>query len=531
MNKLSLNSSHIEAVKSLAQTFMENLNTEHGAMLRILISLEEILLNYQESFGPEQTVFFTCYTKLGQQRMELILPGPPSEPFREDENSLILRRLLSQMEIAPTWRYLKGENHVLFTVPKAQKKRQLTVPGALAFSLTLGLLFRFLAPDLGNTINEALLSPVLDAIMGLLSMISGPLIFFSIAWGVYGIGDLSTLNRIGKKMFSRFFLLLVGYSAMSMFLQLPMLSVTPGQGGALDLSSMGDLIFSIVPDNFLMPFQQENPMQIIFLSAIMGMALLVLGSKTSVAADLVGQCNQVAMLIIKWISGAIPLIIFCCSFDMALDIQIRQLMDLGGFALIHLVTTCLAALISFFSVVVKLKVKPLWLFQKLLPAAGIGLATASSSAALEKSMTQCRKELGIHGSLVNFGVPLGQVIFMPTAALQYVNVSIFLALMYEKPITPLFLFSTLLLSVMLSIAIPPIPGADITAFTLLFAQMGIAPSALAILLPVNMILDFTDTAISILCLQCELTQVANQCGLLNKSRLLSQPRAEKNPES
>ena len=524
MMKFCLSPGDIEEVKSQAQTFMEGLHTQHGAQLRILISLEEILLNYQQAFSQDQTLYLSCYTRMGQQRIELILPGNAWEPFGSEEDNVILGRLLSHMEIAPVWRYLKGENHILFTVPKAQKKRQLTVPGALAFSLTLGLLFRFFSPELGNRLNDVLLSPVLSAIMGLLSMISGPLIFFSIAWGVYGIGDLATLNRIGKKMFSRFFLLLLGYSAMSMFLQLPMLSVTPGQGGALDLSSMGDLIFSMVPDNFLTPFQQENPMQIIFLSAIMGMALLVLGSKTSVAADLVDQCNQVAMLIIKWISGAIPLIIFCCSFDMALDIQIRQLMDLGGFALIHLATTCLAALISFFAVVVKLKVKPLRLFQKLLPAAGIGLATASSSAALEKNMTQCRKELGIHGSLVNFGVPLGQVIFMPTAALQYVNVSIFLALMYEKPITPMFLFSTLLLSVMLSIAIPPIPGADITAFTLLFAQMGIAPSALAILLPVNMILDFTDTAISILCLQCELTQVADQCNLLDRHRLRSKPR-------
>lgn len=525
MNKLTLSPRHIETAKAQAQAFMENLNTDHSAQLRILISLEEILLNYQQDLGQEQTVILSCYTKFSQQRIELILPGNPCEPFREDENSLILGRILSHMEFAPVWRYIKGENHVLFTVPKPPKKRQLTIPGALILSLLSGLAFRFLAPELGNTLNEALLSPILDTIMGLLSMISGPLIFFSIAWGVYGIGDLATLNRIGKKMLGHFFLLLVGISAASIFLQMPAIPLAKGQGsGNLELCGMGDLIFSMIPGNLLLPFQEGNPMQIIFLSAVMGMALLILGGKTGLAADLVDQCNQIAMLIIKWISGTIPLIIFCCSFDMALDIQFRQLADLGSFALIHLLTTCLAGAFSFLGVVIRLKVRPSVLFQKLLPAAGIGLATASSSAALEKNMSQCRQELGIGSSLVNFGVPLGQVIFMPTAALQYVNVSIFLALMYELPITPLFLLNTLLLSVMLSIAIPPIPGADITAFTLLFAQMGIGPGALAILLPVNMILDFTDTAISILCLQCELTQVADQCGLLNKSRLRARPK-------
>ena len=52
-------------------------------------------------------------------------------------------------------------------------------------------------------ISEELITPVFGSFMGLLSAISGPLIFLSVAWGIYSIGDTATLGTIGKRMISR----------------------------------------------------------------------------------------------------------------------------------------------------------------------------------------------------------------------------------------------------------------------------------------------------------------------------------------
>lgn len=43
--------------------------------------------------------------------------------------------------------------------------------------------------------------------MGFLSAISGPLIFLSVLWGIYSIGDVASFSKIGKRMIVRFLLM------------------------------------------------------------------------------------------------------------------------------------------------------------------------------------------------------------------------------------------------------------------------------------------------------------------------------------
>lgn len=66
----------------------------------------------------------------------------------------------------------------------------------------------------------------------------------------------------------------------------------------------------------------------------------------------------------------------------------------------------------------KCKVKPGVLIKKLLPTFLIALSTSSSSAAFGTNIESC-KALGIDKKLINFGVSIGQIIFMPAGAIQF----------------------------------------------------------------------------------------------------------------
>ncbi len=48
-----------------------------------------------------------------------------------------------------------------------------------------------------------MITPVFDTFMGLLSAVAGPLIFLSVAGGIYNIGDIATLGKVGKRIISR----------------------------------------------------------------------------------------------------------------------------------------------------------------------------------------------------------------------------------------------------------------------------------------------------------------------------------------
>ena len=61
----------------------------------------------------------------------------------------------------------------------------------------------------------------------------------------------------------------------------------------------------------------------------------------------------------------------------------------------------------------KCRVKLGVLIKKLLPTFLIALSTASSSAAFGTNIESC-KALGIDKKLINFGVSIGQIIFMPS---------------------------------------------------------------------------------------------------------------------
>lgn len=56
--------------------------------------------------------------------------------------------------------------------------------------------------------------------------------------------------------------------------------------------------------------------------------------------------------------------------------------------------------------------------KKVAPTFLIGLSTASSAAAYSTNVECCEKQLGIDRQIINFGIPLGQVVFMPGAAVN-----------------------------------------------------------------------------------------------------------------
>lgn len=59
------------------------------------------------------------------------------------------------------------------------------------------------------------------------------------------------------------------------------------------------------------------------------------------------------------------------------------------------------------------KVSPVLLLKKAWPTLVIALTTASSAAAFNTNVNDANMELGIDRKLVEFGIPIGQVLFMP----------------------------------------------------------------------------------------------------------------------
>lgn len=98
-----------------------------------------------------------------------------------------------------------GENLGLDTITissgKAEQSNLKKCGIAIVLAIVCGLLFRYLAPeDVNNFLSTKILGTITTVFMNALKMVTGPLIFFSLAACIGSFTDMKLLGRIGGKV-------------------------------------------------------------------------------------------------------------------------------------------------------------------------------------------------------------------------------------------------------------------------------------------------------------------------------------------
>lgn len=359
--------------------------------------------------------------------------------------------------------------------------------------------------------------------MGFLSAISGPLIFLSVLWGIYSIGDVASFGKIGKRMIVRFLLMSTLLLLIAACATVPFFTVSLGGSNKADFSDLYQMLLDIVPSNLITPFTEGNPLQIIFIAVIFGASMLVMNDKMTVVSKFVEQLDFIVQFIMKCFNSFISLIIFLSLFNMF----IGKNSGIGAAALkpvLLAVMGCIVVMAVYIVIVcVHRRITPLIFVKKLLPTFIIALTTASSAAAYSTNIETCEKKLGIDKKIINFGLPLGQVVFMPGGAIMFFCIGICMAESFHVEITITRLVTLFIITLVLGIAAPPVPGGGLTCCMILITQLGIPEEAIPIAIAVQMVLDFPATAANIFCLQSELTELAGGLDMLDTKILRTNP--------
>ncbi|MCF0248588.1 MAG: cation:dicarboxylase symporter family transporter, partial [Synergistes sp.] len=257
-------------------------------------------------------------------------------------------------------------------------------------------------------------------------------------------------------------------------------------------------------------------------SMVLGIVLLLLGSRVSPVKSMLSMLNEVANFIMIYISRFLPLFIFLSVFNIFLSELGIIGNDIKGFIkmpVISILGCYLMIIFYLLAVSLRFRVSPILLSKKLIPVHLTALTTASSIAAFAVTVDTCRRFFGISKNACNFAVPLGQVIFKPGGIISVFIVVACLAEIYGIAITPLWIVNAVIIVALVAIATPPIPGAGLMAFSVIFTQLSLPPEAIAIAAVAESVLDFTLTACSVSCLQLELVFGMNGIGLLDKKIL------------
>ncbi len=522
-NEKELTNDAITEITEELRNYLEKIGEESRNTLRVVLSVEEILLRIRDSSDTAVMVRVMIGRNYGRHVFRVEYNGASFDPTDDGQEA---NSILEAIGLAPSWEYRKGKNCVSMVVSgRAKRGHVFKIVTAIILAVMIGILGSHIPGGLRTEIDESMLVPVMNVFLGLLSTFAGFMIAFTISSGIIGVGDSSTLSRLGKKTIIRFVLIsiltaIVALAAVCLILGL---TATGGSDQAMTfhLKDITKMIFDIAPSNIIDPFWSGNSLQIILIGIFVGAGLLALGERSKLIRSLVLEGATLSQWLTSSVCSLVPIFVFAALIHQIWNGDLGAIVSLWKpvalLIVINLGWMILMVVYNSF----RLKCSPILVLKKVLPASFVAFTTASSMAAFTLGMENCEKKLGVDRNYVRFAYPMGNVMYMQTTIVYLMVISVYFAGTYDIQITPMWLLSAVITGAFLAIAVPPLPGAGLTLYAILFSQLGIPDSALLIATALEVVIDFHDTGFNILFLQLEILSGARARKKLNRDVLIN----------
>lgn len=384
-----------------------------------------------------------------------------------------------------------------------------------------GLVFVFF--ELDSTIVTNWIEPFGTIFMRLLKLIAVPLVFVSLILGVGGLGDITSLSKLGVKTISIF----IGTTFIATLLGLILaLSITPG--AVIDSSLQAQLnstyatavverqelatvvqeqsplqfLVDMVPENIVSAAADNSAMlQVICFALLIGVSVLLLSrEKTKPFMDFISSFNALILKIIDLIMGFAPVGVFALMCAMVVDNagEITMFYALGLYAF-TVVFGLLILIFGVYPLLIKVFTKiPYFHFVKtMLPVQMLGFSTSSSAATLPLTLKQVEGPLGVSNRTANFVLPVGVTINMDGTSLYQAVAAIFIAQVYGIELSFVQLITLIGTTIISSIGTPGIPGGSIVILVMVLSSVGIPAEGLALIVGIDRPLDMLRTVANV----------------------------------
>lgn len=517
----------VDYVSALCALTLSEAGIEKRDIIRIRLLLEEMLLAWQTHLGKDVSCTFKSGTRWGRHVIEVSVRGEKLDPAEalhgRETSSLLYSRLLAQARLNPVYTYKDGENRITISLPRQMQMGDIARQGiALMLAVLCGLLVKtFLTPY--ENVAQRMMQSFFDVVLGAFSTVSSLVIFFAVSCSIIGIGDVREIGKLGKTVTSRMMTsLLINAVLATAILLMVFPAMRPTDTGSLGgLWVIYDMILDIIPADVASPFVTNNALQIIFLGSVLGVAMLIADNRATGIRDLMNQGHDVAYIVFDMLMKIMPFFLFVCVFALFFGDLGANLLAVVKIVLIGIAGTLLTAVGHVVTTAVRMRV-PIFLFaKKLVPTFWVALKTGSSAASFSENIETCQKKLGISPKVYRFAVPLGQVLFMPGGMIQLLVISLCMVEYFSVAITFDWLICCIILSVLLSTVVSPVPGGVIACCILQFAQLGIPGEAVILVAVAEFILSGFATAVNEVCLQSVVVMAASKmkkldCEILRK---------------
>lgn len=382
---------------------------------------------------------------------------------------------------------------------------------AAIIGVVVGWLIGYLPEDAslreGTLYTSALVGGVF---ISLLKMVLVPLIFASIT---VGVANLQTHRQVHRVWVST----LVYFISTLALASLLALAVTnyfePGKGMSLSLfadamsdfeakqMTMPEFFLHFITTLFQNPFAafaNGSVLAVVVFALFLGVALVMGGDNDRTIRQFFQEALDMMLRIIGWIMYLAPLGIMALLIKLVAEQDAELFTTMLTFiALIFGITLFHGAVVLPGVLYAFTRRSPLWLWRGSKEALITAFATSSSTATMPVTLRCVQDNLGVRRDVAGFVIPLGTTVNMDGTVLYEAAAALFVANLVGIELNLAQQLVVFFMAMIASVGAPGIPSAGMVTMVMVLQAVGLPAEAIAILLPVDRLLDTIRTSVNV----------------------------------
>ncbi len=524
----------IDAVSEQLETWLTDMKIEPRNKLSIRLAMEESLLRMLDHVAADgdnvadDTVRVLMGVNLAGSYVRMEHKGTAFNPLSEKYLSSDgwSSSLFNSVGMKPQYVYVGNNNVLRISFARRGLNPALSLVIGLALGCVVGIVGDMIMPDsVQDAIVNAVSDPIFEMWTRMLNAIAGPVIFFMVITTMLNTRKVEESGGSKMVLVARYFIMcfIMGLLsvAASVFLFNPQFA--NNIWGLPDTSSILGALADIVPRHILDPFSTSNTPQLMLLAFVLGNAVIALGERAENVAGFVRQMNMACSLVTTWVSALVPVL---SGLLMAFEIWINQVDILSQIwkpAVLGAIVSQIFFVVEMWHVRYRLKVGVRTLIQKIRKPFITTVRAGTLDASYGDAEYSCNKLLGIDPPFTDVVLPQGLVLYMPASIIGTLAFTVFNANEYGVNISLWWCVVAAALDVLLFVATPPVPGANLLAFITLFQMLGISKDALLDAMIFDIAFGLFANGANLAFLQIEMLLQAHRLGLVNRKVLRSSP--------
>lgn len=260
------------------------------------------------------------------------------------------------------------------------------------------------------------------------------------------------------------------------------------------MGGVAQRITELVPVNPIRVAADGAMLPLIVFTMIFAAALSrIPGERRDPAVRFFGAVSEAMLVVVRWVFVAAPVGVFALAVVVGARLGYTAVAAVGYYVAVFAILMVGVMLLVYLAAVVIGGVPLRRFAAAVAPAQVIALGSRSSSAALPAMIDAARDVLRLPPQIVSFVLPTAVAIFRVSAPISFVLGAIFLGKLYGISLTTTQIVELVVLSILLSYSVPPVPSGSLFLMAPVFGELGIPVEGVAILVAIDVIPDLLKT--------------------------------------